>query len=147
MSRHPSSAYLSPPTLSRGGQLFRTATPNPVGWAAVAGLCGAGAATGWVTARLTGMSSWIAVTAGGAAAFAALVAADRRKWAGMPTDYCWTHDVAEAQRIAELLGHAGIAASVEIDEFDQPGLRYLNRDRRRIARAFRSAGLPPPPKS
>ncbi len=147
MSRHPSSAYLSAQTPGRRGTLLRTATLNLVGWAAVVGLCGAGAGTGLATAQLTGISPWIAGPVGGAVAFAALIAADRRRWAGMPTSYGWTQDLADTQRMADLLTDAGIAVSVEVDEFDQPGLRYINRDRPRVARTFRTAGLRPPPKN
>jgi hypothetical protein len=152
MQRHPSSAYLSsqkvgrhrPITLPRRG-LFRTAQLNAAGWSAVVGLCAAGAGAGLVAARFTRAATWITMPAGGAFAMAGLIAADRRKWAAMPSTYAWTDNLDDVLQIADMLTRAGIAVSVEIDEFDQPMLRFLNRDRRRIRGVFRSAGLSFPP--
>jgi len=147
MPRHPSSAYLSSKTFGRRWKLFRTAQLNAAGWAAVAGLCAIGAMTGLARAHLTGAATWMTMPAGSAAAFAAVIAADCRKWARMSTSYAWTDDLAEISRMADLLANAGVAVSVEIDEFDQPSLEYVNRDHRRVARAFRNAGLPRPLKN
>ncbi|MCA2219128.1 hypothetical protein [Jidongwangia harbinensis] len=138
------SAYLSSEPHDRRPELFRTAELNAAGWAAVGGLCVAGAAAGLALARLTGAPSWITASAGAAAAFAAVLAADRRKWAGMHSSYAWTDDSAEVQHIAGLLQRAGIDAAADADRGYGPSLRYLNRDHRRVARAFREAGLPPP---
>jgi hypothetical protein len=146
MSDRRSSAYRPPRALGGRRELFRTAKLNAVGWAAVAGLCATGAATGLVAARLTDASSWITVPAGTAAAVATMLAADRRKWADMRTSYSWTDDRAEVQRVANLLQRAGVDASADADELDQPTLHYLNRDHRRVSRAFRNAGLQPPRK-
>jgi hypothetical protein len=145
MPEHRFSTYL-PATASGRRELFRTAQLNMVGWAAVAGLCVAGAATGLAAARLTGTPAWITAPVGSAAAFAALLAADRHKWAGMPTTYAWTDDPAEVLHLASLLRRAGIDVSADTDDGEQPTLHYLNRDHRRVARAFHDAGLQPPPK-
>lgn len=147
MKRFHSSAYLSSRKPRHPPELFRTAQLNVVGWAAVAGLCAVGATAGLAAARVTGTAPWIAVPAGGAAALAGLVAADRRKWRAMPTTYAWTDDVNSIQHIADVLTRAGVAVTVEVDDFDQPKLQYLNRDHRQIRRTFRNAGLPPPPKN
>jgi hypothetical protein len=147
MSHHADSAYLSHSGVRRGRrELFRTAKLNAAGWAAVAGFCAVGAAAGLGAARLTNASAWITVPVGGAGAFAAVVAVDRRKWARMRTSYSWADDPGEVEHTASLLQRAGIDASADTDELDQPALRYLNRDHRRVARVFRNAGLPLPPK-
>ncbi|MEU8238412.1 hypothetical protein AB0C07_09215 [Actinoplanes missouriensis] len=138
-----SSAYLSSSTGGPRRELFRSAELNPAGWAAVAGICLCGAATGWAVTRVTGVPPWITTTVGAAAAFAAVVAADRRKWAGMSTTYSWTDDLAEVERVAMLLRRAGIDASAVTDG-RRPALRYRNGDLRHVNRAFRDAGLPPP---
>jgi hypothetical protein len=131
----------------RGGRrgFFRTARLNAAGWAAVAGVGAAGAVAGLGAARLTDTSPWITVPVGGAAALAALVAADRRKWASMRTSYSWTDDLAAVADMAVLLQRAGIDASAGTDELGQPTLWYLNRHHRRVARMFRDRGLPFPP--
>ena len=147
MPDHRSSAYLSSSHYGRRRELFRTAQLNAVGWAAVAGLCITGVATGLAATRLTGAPPWITAPVGGAAAFAAVLTADRRKWANMPTMHTWTDNLVEVQQIASTLQRAGIEAAAETDELDQPALRYLNRDHRHVARALRDAGLPPPPKN
>ena len=148
MPHHRSWAYLSSSGQSRAGRrTFRTAELNAAGWAAVAGLCATGAATGWAVARLTNASPRITVPAGGAAAFAAVLAADRRKWAGMSTSYGWTDNPAEVQHMATVLELAGVDVSADTEESRRPTLRYLNRDHRRVARAFRNAGLRPPPRN
>ncbi len=146
MPDHRSSAYLSSTTVGRRREMFRTAQLNVAGWAAVAGLCVTGAATGLAATRLTGAPSWITAPVGSAAAFAVILAADRRKWAGMPTTYTWTDNPAEVQHMASLLQRAGIDASADTADVDQPTLHYLNRDHHRVARAFHDAGLQPPPK-
>jgi hypothetical protein len=147
MPDHRSSAYLSSSPIGRRPELFRTARLNAVGWAAVAGLCVTAAAAGLAAARFTGVPSWITAPAGGAAAFAAVLAADRRKWANMPTTYSWTDNPAEVQQIAFTLQRVGIAATADTDDLEQPTLHYLNRHHRDVARAFRDAGLPPPPRN
>ncbi len=145
MPGHRSSAYLSSSPFSRR-ELVRTAQLNAVGWAAVAGLCAIGAATGLAATRLTGTPPWITAPIGGAAALATVIAADRRRWATMPTAHTWTDSLVEVEQIAATLNRAGIEATAEIDELERPALHYLNRDHRQVARAFRDAGLPPPPK-
>ena len=147
MPRHPSSAHLSASPFDRRRELFRTAQLNAVAWAAVAGLCVTGAAIGLTVSRLTGASPGITAPVGGAAAFAAVLTADRRRWATMPTTHTWTDNPVEVQQMASTLRRAGIEVTAETDELDQHALRYLNRDHRHVARAFRDAGLPPPPKS
>ena len=137
MPHHPSSTYLSSKAFGRRWELFRTAQLNGAGWAAVAVVCALGAATGLATARFTGAATGMTMPAGGAAAFAAVIAADRRRWARMTVHHAWTDDLGEVRRVADLLTNAGVAVSVEIDEFDQPSLQYVNRDHRRVARAFR----------
>jgi hypothetical protein len=141
------SAYLYSQKLDHHRELLRTAKLNAVGWAAVAGLCAAGAGAGLVAARLTSRAVWVAMPAGTAVALAGLIAADRRKWAAMATSYSWTDKLDDIQRIADVLTRRGVAVAVEVDEFDQPMLQYLNRDRRHVRRVLRSAGLPPPPKN
>ncbi|WP_433117935.1 hypothetical protein [Micromonospora sp. CA-246542] len=150
MPDRPSSARLTASPSGRRRDLLRTAQLNAAGWAAVAAICVIGAATGLAATRLTGTPSWLTTPAGAAAAFAAVLAADRRKWANMPTTYSWTDNPTEVQRIASALQHAGIDATADTADtadLEQPTLRYLNRDYRRVARAFRAAGLPPPPRN
>lgn len=101
---------------------------------------------GLAVTRLTGLPSWITAPVGGATAFAAVLAADRSKWANMPATYTWTDNPAEVERIAALLRRAGVDISAVMNGADQPSLHYRNGDRRHVARAFRDAGLPPPPK-
>lgn len=125
-------------------KLFRTVELNALGWAAVSALCTAGAAAGWFAARLTRSTPSIAVPAGAVTAFAALIAADRRNEANMPTSYSWTPDPAEVQRMAITLHEAGVPAHADIDDQLHPTLHYRNRYHRRVVRAFLSAGLPPP---
>jgi hypothetical protein len=85
---------------------------------------------------------------GAAVALAAMLAADRRRWAAMATSYAWTENVGEVEHLAVLLQHAGVDATATTRKPEQPTLTYRNgnrdRDRRRVARAFRDAGLPPP---
>ncbi|HET6483369.1 MAG TPA: hypothetical protein VFG35_25480 [Actinoplanes sp.] len=147
MPDHRSSAYLFSSPFGRRRELFRTAQINAVGWGAIAGLCVTGAATGLAASRLTGAPPWVTAPVGGAVAFAAVLTADWRKWANMPTTHTWTDNLVEVQQIASTLQRAGIEAVAETDEFDEPALRYLNRDGRHVARVFRDAGLPPLPKS
>jgi hypothetical protein len=120
---------------------FRTADLNAAGWTAVGGLC---AAAGLAASRHRNVSAWILVPAGALATFAAVVAADRRRWSHMRTSYSWTDDPDEVRRTAARLERAGIDASAGTDGPGRPTLRYLNRDHRRVTRAFRNAGLPPP---
>jgi hypothetical protein len=147
MRAHRSSAYLASRRFGRRPELFRIATLNAVGWAAVAGLCVAGAATGLAVARLTEVPAGITVPAGAAAAFAAVLVADRRRWAAGHVSYSWTDNLAEVQQMAETLRNAGVDASADTDDYDRPRLNYVNRDHPRVTRAFRAAGLPAPEKS
>lgn len=146
MERYRSFEYLESRRMPHRRELFRTARLNAVGWAAVAGLCAIGAGIGLLLARISGAATWIAMPFGAAAALGSLGAADRRKWAAMSTSYSWTDDLSATQEIADLLTRAGVAVSVEVDDFGQPMLQYLNRDRRHVHRVFRSAALPSPPK-
>lgn len=144
MPAHRSSVYLPSGRLADRPELFRTVKLNAVGWAAVAGLCAAGAAAGLAAARVAGVPPWVAGPTGAVVAFAAVLVADRRRWAGMTVSYAWTDDPAEVEHLAGLLQDAGVDVSVDPD---QPCLYHRNRDRRRIVRAFRDEGLEPPRRS
>jgi hypothetical protein len=141
MRDHRSSTYLTAGSFADRPELFRTVKLNAVGWAAVTGFCAAGAAAGLAAARLAGVPTWIAGPAGAAVAFAAVLVADRRRWANMTVSYSWTDDLTAVEHMAGLLREAGVGVSVDPD---QPCLCYRHRDRRRIVRAFRDEGLEPP---
>lgn len=83
MPEHRYAAYLASESARPRRELFRSVQLNAVGWAALAGLCVTGAAVGLVAARSTGVPSWLTAPAGGAAAFAAVLAADRLRRPGV----------------------------------------------------------------
>src|SRR5687768_1408827 len=69
--------------------LFRSAQLNPVGWAAVAALCLAGAAIGYGISSLVGWPVRVWPVIGALLCLTTLVVMDRRRWGRVWSGYSW----------------------------------------------------------
>ena len=73
----------------------------------------------------------------------AIVWADRRRWRRTWTGYTWSGTAGAVRQVAGELRREGIAVEVE-ERPHGTGIRYRNRDRRRVARTLVALGVPPP---
>jgi hypothetical protein len=119
--------------------LFRSARLNAAGRAAVALVCAAFAALGyllggyWVAG---GVGPRLAGSLGGALlGLALLVAVDRRRWGRTGTSMSWGGDPGAVQRAAEVLHRHGVPVEI-VMWHGIASLSYRNRYARRVRRAL-----------
>jgi hypothetical protein len=131
------------PRLGRRYGLFRSASLNAVGWAAVTALCLAGAAVGYGVGLLIGWPvAWMVI--GALLSLVALVVADRRQWGRIWTGYSWGGSPETTERVATELKRQGLPVETEMYPDGQARLHFRHRDGRRVALALSQLGIRPP---
>lgn len=121
-------------------RLFRSGHPGAVGWAVLGAVCLAGAALGYGVALVTGLPAAPSAVAGALTVFLTVVAVDRRQWRRSWTGYSWGATPETTRRAGDELRRAGVEVTVE----DRGGIRFRNRDRRRVGRVLTGLGIRPP---
>ena len=133
---------------------------NVVGWSALLGACLVVAALGIATATALGWPRALGA-AGAVIPVAAVVFADRRRWARMETSVDWGGSVEEVARIADELEAEGVRARVRPEAPGSPwrdraelppdnaeattaALEYRNGDVDVVRKKLREHGVRPP---
>src|SRR4051795_406760 len=117
-----SAEYLEPSGWRRHGRRrswLRSARLNVVGWSGLLGACLVVAALGIATTTALGWPRALGA-AGAVIPVAAVVVADRRRWARMETSVDWGGSVEEVARIADELGADGVDARVRVEAPGSP---------------------------
>ena len=136
------------------GSWLRTAQLNVRGWSALLGLCTLARLAGVLLARARGLPNALGLALA-VLPIAAVLVADRRRWARMETSYGWGASVAEVTRIAEEPRARGVAAQVRPaldheqprwDRLEPPqeataSLVYANRHDRAVREVLRTHGV------
>ena len=158
-----SAEYLEPSGWRRRGRRrawLRTARLNVVGWSALLGACLVVAALGVATVTALGWPRAVGA-AGAVIPVAAVVLADRIRWAQMETSVGWGGSVDEVARIADELAAEGMYARVRPEasgfgwrdraelppdsaEAATAALEYRNGDVDVVRRKLREHGVRPP---
>jgi hypothetical protein len=158
-----SAEYLQPSGWRRRGRRrswLRTARLNVVGWSALLGACLVVAALGIATTTALAWPRALGA-AGAVIPVAAVIFADRRRWARMETSVDWGGSVEEVARIADELESEGVHARVRPDAPGSPwrvgadpppdtaeattaALEYRNGDLDVVRKKLREHGVRPP---
>jgi hypothetical protein len=128
----------------RRGGLFRSARLNLVGWMAVGALCLVGAATGYGIGSLVGGPVVVWLVIGALLCIGTLVVVDRRRWGRLWTGYSWGDTPQATEGVGRELTRRGLVVATRTYPDGRVGLRYRNRDCRRVARALSQLGIRPP---
>jgi hypothetical protein len=111
---------------------------------AVAALCLVGAATGYGMSLLVAgpVAVWLVI--GALLCLVTLVMVDRRRWGQLWTGYSWGDTPQATETVRMELNRRGMVVATMTNPDGEVGLRYRNRDGRRVARALSQLGICPP---
>jgi hypothetical protein len=111
---------------------------------AVAALCLVGAAAGYEVSLLVAGPAAVWLVIGALVCLVTLIVADRRHWGRLWTGYSWGDTPEAMDSVVRELTLQGLTVATMTSPDGRVGLRYRNRDGRRVARALHQLGIRPP---